>query len=98
MYKFSLSVRAYHEGRKHGLPAVDDWPRTPASVMRLACKEAAISILTNHRGKKTAVELFRASGMGIYNIALWMAGKGMDIDRIRELCERFDNGLHESLD
>lgn len=94
MFKFSLSVRAYYEGRKYGLPAVDDWPRITERAMRSACEEAAINILANHRGKKTAVELFRASGMGVYNIVLWMAGEGIDIDRIRELCDKFDLTLH----
>ncbi len=94
MFKFSLSVRTYYEGRKHGLPCVDDWFRTPDSVMALACKEAAIQVLAHHRGKKTAVELFRASGMGVYNIALWMAGEGMTIEQIAKLCNSFDSSLH----
>lgn len=95
MFKFSLSVRAYNEGRKFGLPRFEDWHRTPDSVMRLACKEAAIRVLAHHRGKKTAVELFRASGMGVYNIAMLMTGEGLDYDRIIELCEKYDQDLHQ---
>lgn len=96
MFKFSLSVRAYHEGRKFGLPCFEDWHRTPDNVMELACKEAAIRILAYHRGKKTAIELLRASGMGIYNIALLMTGENVTVDRIRELCNSFDNRLHDA--
>ena len=96
MFKFSLSVRAYHEGRKYGVINVEDWHKTPDNVMSLACFEAAKAVLRHHRGKKTAIELFRASGMGIYNIALLMTGEGVTIDRIRELCNSFDNRLHDA--
>lgn len=94
MFKYAMSVRAYHEGRKYGLPCVDDWFRTPDNVMALACKEAAIQVLAHHRGKKTAVELFRASGMGVYNIALLMTVEGMTVEQVTELCNRFDQSLH----
>jgi len=96
MFKFSLSVRAYHEGRRYGLPCVDDWFRTPDEVMSLACRLAAEQILAHHRGKKTAIELFRASGMGVYNIALLMVDEGVTVERIAELCNSFDSRLHDT--
>ena len=98
MYKFSLSVRAYHTGRKYGLPSFEEWDRLPPEVMQAACLKAADSVLANRRGKKTAIELYRAAGLGIYQIGLIMCGEGVDVDSIRRTCERFDKNLHEGLD
>lgn len=97
MYKFSLSARAYHTARRYGLPSVDDWASLSDSAMRWACYKAADSILANRRGKKTAIELYRAAGLGVYNIASIMCGEGVDIEKIREVCDWVDQRLHESL-
>ena len=98
MYKFSLSARTYHIARRYGLPSVDDWASLSDSAMRWACYKAADSILANRRGKKTAIELYRAAGLGVYNIGSIMCGEGVDIDKIREVCDWVDQRLHESLD
>lgn len=97
MYKFSLSVRAYHTGRKYGLPCFEDWNRLPSEVIQAACLKAADSVLANRRGKKTAIELYRAAGLGVYQIGLIMCGEGIDVDYIRKICGRVDKNLHESL-
>ena len=97
MYKFSLSVRAYHIGRHYGLPHFEEWPTLPADTMREACRRAADSVFANKRGKTTAIELYRAAGLGVYNICLIMCGESVDIDKIRMVCNRVDPQLHESL-
>lgn len=97
MYKFSLSIRAYQTGRRYGLPCLEEWNTLPAGEMQTACIKAAESVLTNHRGKKTAVELFRAGGLGVYNIALIMCGEDFPIEKIRMVCDKVDSELHESL-
>lgn len=97
MYKFSLSIRAYHMGRLYGLPNWEEWTVLPAEEMQAACIKAAESVLANRRGKKTAVELFRAGGLGVYNIALIMCGEDFTIEKIRMVCDKVDSELHESL-
>lgn len=97
MYKFSLSVRAYHNGRRYGLPSFEEWDKLPSEVMQAACLKVADSILANRRGKKTAIELYRAAGLGVYQIGLIMCGEGVDVDYIRKWCERVDKNLHEGL-
>lgn len=97
MYKFSLSVRAYHIGHRYGLPHFEEWPTLPADTMREACRRAADSVLANKRGKRTAIELYRAAGFGVYNIGLIMCGEGVDIDKVRMVCNQVDQRLHESL-
>ena len=98
MYKFSLSVRAYHIGRRYGLPSIEEWATLSDSAMRWACYKAADSVLANRRGKRTAIELYRAAGLGVYNIGSIMCGEGVDIDKIRMVCSQVDQRLHESLD
>lgn len=97
MYKFSLSVRAYHTGRRYGLPCWEEWATLPAEDMQAACIKAAESVLANRRGKKTAIELFRAGGLGVYNIALIMCGEGVTLKQVRMVCNRIDSELHDSL-
>lgn len=97
MYKYSLSVRAYHTGRKYGLPSFEEWDKLPSEVMQAACLKAADSVLANRRGKRTAIELYRAAGLGVYQIDLIMCGEGVDVDYIRKICGRVDKYLHESL-
>lgn len=98
MYKFSLSVRAYHTARKYGLPHFEDWNKLPSEVMQAACLKAADGVLANKRGYKTAIELYRAAGLGVYNIALIMCGEGIGFDKIRMVCDQVDTRLHECLD
>lgn len=97
MYKFSLSVRAYHTSRRYGLPSFEEWNKLPSEVMQAACLKAADSVLANRRGKKTAIELYRAAGLGVYQIGLIMCGEGVNIDHVRRLCMQFDKTLHEGL-
>lgn len=94
MYKFSVSVRTYHTGRKYGLPSFEEWNKLPSEVMQAACLKAADSVLANHRGKKTAIELYRAAGLGVYQIGLIMCGESVDVDYIRKTCEYYDKYLH----
>lgn len=98
MYKFSFSVRAYHTARYYGLPSFEEWTILPADTMRAACLKAADSVLASRHAKKTAIELYRAAGLGVYNISLIMCGEGVTFDRVRALCQQFDKQLHESLD
>ena len=97
MYKFSLSVRAYHMGRRYGLPCFEEWTTLSADTMREACRKAADNVLTNRHAKKTAIELYRAAGLGVYNIGLIMCGEGVSIDKVRMVCNQVDQRLHESL-
>lgn len=97
MYKFSLSVRAYHNARRYGLPCFEEWAAMPDDTMRAACLKAADSVLANRRGYRTAIELYRAAGLGVYNIGLIMCGEGVDIDKVRMVCNQIDERLHESL-
>ena len=98
MYKFSLSVRAYHTARKYGLPHFEEWKALPAETMRAACLKAADGVLSNRRGYRTAIELYRAGGLGVYQIALIMCGEGVSLDKVRMVCGQVDTRLHESLD
>jgi hypothetical protein len=97
MYKFSLSVRAYHTARRYGLPDFEEWTTLPADTMREACRKAADSVFANKRGYRTAIELYRAAGLGVYNIGLIMCGDGVDIGKVRMVCGQVDQWLHESL-
>lgn len=87
----NLSVRAYHLGRKYGLPEFSVWEAMPAAQLKALCVKAAESILANRRGKKVAAELFRAGGLGVYTIADIMTGEEFTIEKIREVCERYDS-------
>lgn len=97
MYKFSLSVRAYHIGRRHGLPCFEDWGRLPSEAMQAACLKAAGNVFASRQSKTTAIELYRAAGLGVYQIGLIMCGESVDVDYIRKICGRVDKNLHESL-
>jgi hypothetical protein len=97
MYKFSLSVRAYHAARRYGLPSFEEWGALPADTMRAACLKAADSVFASRRGYRTAIELYRAAGLGVYNIGLIMCGAGIDINKVRMICNQVDKRLHESL-
>lgn len=97
MFKFSLSVRAYHNGCRYGLPSYEEWATIPAEVLRACCFRAAESVRINHRGKMTAIELYRAAGLGVHTIAHLMSAEGVSLDRVRSQCEWYDKQLHESL-
>ena len=85
MYKFSFSVRAYNIGLKRG------YDLTTAA----GCIAAANDLLINHKaGKKTVTELFRAGGMGVYQIAVKI---GKEPAHVKIICERLDRMLHESI-
>ena len=85
MYKFSFSVRTYYIGQRHG------YNLTSAA----GCIAAANDLLINHKaGKKTVTELFRAGGMGVYQIA---ARIEKNPEYVKNVCERLDRMLHESI-
>ena len=85
MYKFSFSVRTYYIGLKHG------YNLTTAA----GCIAAANDLIINPRngaGKKTITELYRAGGLGVYQIA---ARIEKNPEYVKNVCERFDRMLHE---
>ena len=85
MYKFSFSVRAYNIGLKRG------YNLTTAA----GCIAAADDLLINHESAKRAMtELYRAGGLGVYQIATRI-GKSPEFVKI--MCERLDRALHESI-
>ena len=87
MYKFSFSVRTYCIGQKYGYNL-----NTAAG-----CIAAANDLLTSPHsgaGKKTVTELYRAGGMGVYQIA---ARIEKNPEYVKNVCERLDWMLHESI-
>lgn len=102
MYKFSLSVRAYGTARMYcGLPAYDVWGSIESDKMKEYLFQAGIWVLKNHKGLKTAIELLRAAGAGIWDIYKTLEAKSTVkpcLSYIRELCNVYDRRLHESLD
>ena len=85
MYKFSFSVRTYNIGLKRG------YNLTTAA----GCIAAANDLIINPRngaGKKTITELYRAGGLGVYQIA---ARIEKNPEYVKSVCERFDRMLHE---
>lgn len=97
MFKFSLSIRAYNHAHRYGLPSYEEWATTPTEDMRDYCFKAAENVRINHRGKMTAIELYRAAGLGVYTITRIMSAEGVSLDRVRSECEWYDKQLHESL-
>ena len=94
MFKFALSVRSYNYGRRYGcLPYYEDlWAMSEAEA-RKACLQAAEALLA--RGcKRQAVELFRAAGLGYYNILGLMTAEGVNPWTTLTLCEGYDKSLH----
>lgn len=94
MFKFSFSVRAYYVARYYGFPHFEDWSGYPARILATHAAIAGRLALHAHKGKKTVVELLRASGLGVYRIADTVS---LPIGRVRELCNHFDMTLHEGL-
>lgn len=85
MYKFSFSVRTYCIGQKYG------YNLTTAA----GCIAAADDLLINSKaGKKTITELYRAGGLGVYQIA---ARIEKNPEYVKNICEHFDRVLHESI-
>lgn len=87
MYKFSFSVRTYCIGQRCG------YNLTTAA----GCIAAADDLIIhphNGAGKKTVTELYRAGGMGVYQIA---ARIEKNPEYVKNICERFDRMLHESI-
>lgn len=85
MYKYSWTVRTYNILCRYSVAV-----STPAEA-----EAAAATVLAGkyrNAGKRTAVELLRAAGWGVYNIHA--AVNGLSIDAVRDACERFDTMLH----
>ena len=84
MYKFAVSVRAYSIGIRRGYDL-----NTAAGCI------AAANDLIKHpcsaAGKRTITELYRAGGLGVYQIAKLV---GKNPEDVRNLCTRFDDMLH----
>ena len=96
MFKFSLSVRTYHIGRIYGVPHWETWASISADTMRRTCLYAGERTLINRRGTKTAIELFRAAGLGLYQIQSYIPERSLDW--IRHECERYDYQLHRTIE
>jgi len=94
MFKFCLSIRGYKHGRMY-IPPVESWDTTPHTEIAEACRMAGVAVAIHKRGNKTAIELLRAGGMGVYGIASIV--KEIDLSRIRSLCEYYDKRLHEQI-
>ena len=87
MYKFSFSVRAYNIGLKRG------YDLTTAT----GCIAAANDLMLNSCGganKRIITELYRAGGLGVYQIAVKIE---KDPGPVKIMCERLDRILHESI-
>lgn len=95
MFKFSLSVRAYHTARRFSFPHWETWASLSADTMREACLRAGENVLVYNRGVPTAVELFRASGLGVYQIHQYIPTR--DIEWVRNQCEQYDGSLHQTI-
>lgn len=95
MYKFSFSVRTYNVARTLGFPPIHEWDYIPYDEMTKLCHTAGHLVMEKRKGKKSAMELLRAGGLGVYAIS-----KVVDLptDTVRLYCEMYDEGLHESLD
>ena len=87
MYKFSFSVRTYCIGQKYGYNL-----NTAAGC--IAAADDLIIHPRNGAGKKTVTELYRAGGMGVYQIAVKIE---KDPAYVKIICERLDWMLHESI-
>ena len=87
MYKFSFSVRTYHIGQRRG------YNLTTAAGCIAAANDLIIHPHTG-AGKKTIIELYRAGGLGVYQIA---ARIEKNPEYVKSVCERFDRMLHESI-
>ena len=85
MYKFSFSVRTYYIGLKRG------YNLTTAAECIAAANDLMIC---NGANKRTITELYRAGGLGVYQIAT-RVGKSPEFVKI--MCERLDQMLHESI-
>lgn len=93
MFKFSLSVRAYSHARRYGLPYYEDWETCDDDVLRALCVHAGECVLYAGRSRKTAAELMRAGGLGVYQIHGYFAGD-LPLDTVRRWCDEFDEKLH----
>ena len=85
MYKFSFSVRTYYIGQRHG------YNLTTAAGCIAAANDLMIC---NGANKRTITELYRAGGMGVYQIA---AKIDKDSKSVKNVCDRLDRMLHESI-
>lgn len=86
MYKYSVSVRAYWVGLKRGYNL----------TTQAGCIEAAEDLLDHPcagGGKRTVTELFRAGGLGVYQIYKRL-GETKSPEEIKKMCERIDYELH----
>ena len=89
------TVRTYYILMRYRLTA-----DSPAACIEIADNRH------NYRnaGMSFAVELYRAAGLGVYNIydRLWATSPDllhpMSLERVKTLCNRFDIQLHERLD
>ena len=87
MYKFSFSVRTYCIGQRYG------YNLTTAA----GCIAAANDLMArpcNGANKRIITELFRAGGMGVYQIAVKI---NKDPECVKHICKHFDRMLHESI-
>lgn len=87
MYKFSFSVRTHCIGQKHGY-------NLTTAVGCIAAANDLMAHSCNGANKRTITELLRAGGLGVYQIA---ARIEKNPEYVKNVCERFDRMLHESI-
>lgn len=96
MYKYSFTVRGYNVGRRYGLPHYSEW-QARANEMPALCLAIGDSILRHKKGLKTAAEMYRAAGLGVYEIFNRLEGQ-ISLERLKALCSDLDYELHWALD
>ena len=65
---------------------------TPVQAVLFA--EAVLRGEVRNAGKKTATELFRAAGFGVYEIYNRLKGQ-VRLEAIKDICNRLDHAFHD---
>lgn len=84
------TVRTYNILRRYHLHV---WSAADAIEIADECLRGSY----RNAGRKMAAELYRAAGLGLYQIYQRLDGK-IDISRLRDLLEIFDRNFHDRLD
>lgn len=84
------TVRTYNILRRYHIHV---WSAADAIEIADECLRG----MYRNAGRSMAAELYRAAGLGLYQIYQRLDGK-MDLDRLRNLLEVFDHNFHDRLD
>ena len=87
MYKFNFSVRAYVVCMTRGYDITNVHGCVAAANDLINCPFRGV-------GKRTITELYRAGGLGIYQIAKLIEKNPAEV---RKMCEHFDKTLHSPI-